>query len=87
MSRLLKVAEEYAIRLLLPHQHLLKGDPKSIARHLVHSYPEHGFFIGADEAQGIGLNIEKPSDGMAKVMSQLVPHLDDIVMIGRVEKS
>ena len=86
MSRLLKVAEEYAIRLLSPHRHVLKDDPKSIARRLVHGYPEHGFFIDAAEAKTIGLNVEEPIGELAILMSKLVPHLENTAMIGRVEK-
>ncbi len=86
MSRLLKVAEEYAIRLLSPNHHVLSDDPKSIARRLVHGYPEHGFFIDAAEAKSIGLNVEEPELELASVMSQLVPHLEDTALIGRVEK-
>ena len=85
MSRLLKVAEGYAHRLLVPHY------PPDvaiyIARHLVHSYPEHGFLIAADEAKQIGLNVIDPSAELSNLMDQLVPHLSDMAAVGLLETS
>jgi hypothetical protein len=52
-SRQLKVAEEYATRLLRAKYG--KQVASEIARQLVHSYPEHAFFIDGEEAGSIGL--------------------------------
>ena len=83
MSRFLKVAEEYAVRLLVPHHS--PDAAKSIARHLVHDYPEHGFLIAADEAKQVGLNVIDPSAELSKLMDQLVPHLSDMAAVGLLE--
>lgn len=58
-SRVLKVAEEYAERLLIPKY----GDERSsrIASRFVNNYPEHGFIIDRDEA-GQMLDLAKMSD-------------------------
>lgn len=48
-SRMLKVAEDYAVRLLQPKYD--RGRAKRIAGDLVNNYPEHGFAIGIEEAQ------------------------------------
>lgn len=85
MSRFLKVAEEYAVRLLVP-QHSPDA-AKSIARHLVHNYPEHGFLIAADEAKQIGLNVIDPSAELSNLMDQLVPHLSGMAAVGLLETS
>ena len=85
MSRLLKVAEEYAVRLLQPNQDKLAQAPLAIARRLVHSYPEHGFFIGAGEAKRIGLNVEEPSDEVSDLLRELVLRTSDSVVVGRLE--
>ncbi len=53
VSRDLKVAEEYAIRLL--QKRYPKDKATAIARHLVENYPEHGFFIDGSEASTFGL--------------------------------
>lgn len=47
-SRTLKVAEDYAERLL--QQHTSAAKAQSIAQRLVHEYPEHGFVIDKLEA-------------------------------------
>src|SRR3954467_14174828 len=47
-SRELKVAEEYAIRLMRPTYKAVKA--KRVARQLVEKYPTHGFVIDSYEA-------------------------------------
>ncbi|MGD0197174.1 MAG: hypothetical protein ABSC56_04615 [Solirubrobacteraceae bacterium] len=47
LSRVLKVAEDYATRLLQPMYS--EDDAKAIARHLVNAYSEHGFAISREE--------------------------------------
>ena len=85
MSRLLKVAEGYAHRLLAPNYP--PDVALFIARHLVHSYPEHGFLIAADEAKQIGLNVIDPSAELSNLMDQLVPHLSGMAAVGLLETS
>jgi hypothetical protein len=83
-SRVLKVAEEYAIRLLTP-----KYSPesaKTIARHLVERYPEHGFVIDSREAAKIGLRTDAPSPEQANIMERMIPFLNSLTVSGRLEK-
>lgn len=70
-SRALKVAEEYAVRLLRPRY--TKEDAESIARKLVEAYPDHGFVIDASESASIGLDVMEPTEDQYQ-------HLDDICM-------
>jgi hypothetical protein len=70
MSRLLKVAEEYAFRLLQPKYSA--KDARSIARYLVHEYPTHDFFINIEEAELAGLNCVEVAD------DQVEPVLEDM---------
>lgn len=51
MARALKVAEDYAVRLLRARYSLQEAE--RIARHLVQSYSEHGFVIDAEEAKAL----------------------------------
>ena len=98
-SRELKVAEEYAVRLLKP-----KYPPamaKRIARQLVERYPAHGFVIDADEAEsyeefvlepgqretfGVGLRIERPSEEIQHVLDRLTPFLNTLTVVGRLSE-
>lgn len=50
-SRVLKVAEDYAVRLLLPHHGPYAAE--EIANRLVNGYPEHGFVIDRREMEAI----------------------------------
>lgn len=98
-SRELKVAEEYAVRLMRPNY--LWGDAKRIARQLVERYPTHGFVINKEEAEafenvgsggesfGLGLNLcEKFSNNeeMNAILRAMVPFLDSLVVAGRLRK-
>lgn len=83
-SRMLKVAEDYAIRLMTPREGADKA--KDVANRLVNAYPEHGFVIDKQEARGM---LPVDSDPDIEVM------LDDIgellrasahVLVGRVKK-
>lgn len=86
MSRLLKVAEEYAVRLLQPRYSLEKA--KEIARHLVHQYPEHGFFIGLEEAATAGIDdlVEEPQGEVASAMEDMIQHIQRVTYVGRLEE-
>ncbi len=82
MSRLLKVAEEYAIRLLQPKYS--KKDAQEIARLLVHQYPEHGFFIDREEANSIGLETEEPQGELASAIEDLIPFIQEATFVGKL---
>ncbi len=59
MSRILRVAEEYAVRLLSDK---FRGSPdkaSAIAHALVENYPEHGFILDCSEAKQLGLHTER----------------------------
>lgn len=84
-ARLLKVAEEYAIRLL--QWHYPRGEAEQIARHLVNSYPEHGFVIDRDEASSF-LNLGDLTDEQEGILDELADLLDTkpTTIIGRMEE-
>lgn len=83
-SRLLKEAEEYAIRLLEGKYRPEKA--KAIARLLVEQYPEHGFIIDAKEASQIGLTVSVPNDELQEVFDELRPYLRKFSVMGRLEE-
>lgn len=74
MARALKVAEDYAVRLLRPRYS--PKDAERIARHLVERYSEHGFVIDAKEAQSIGLKVAELSVDQIEAVDALTPMLD-----------
>lgn len=83
-SRMLKVAEEYATRLMCP-----KYSPdlaKKIARHLVEKYPEHGFVIDTAEAESLKLAIQRPSPGLNALLEQIAPYLNERTMVGFIRE-
>lgn len=82
MSRLLKVGEEYARR-LLTHR-LGEGKATDVASRLVETYPEHGFIIDEDEARSLGLKPKTPSVDQIRIMDVISLHLDGLTAIGRV---
>jgi hypothetical protein len=69
MSRVLKVAEEYARRLLLDWTS--PDNASMIARHLVEHYPEHGFFIAPEEVKDIGLCVKENNTEVDKILDSL----------------
>lgn len=86
MSRVLKVAEEYAVRLL--EKNHSQYDAEIIARHLVEYYPEHGFFIDADEAKNISLPITKPTGKVDKLLDEMYHYLtlERPTILGKLRK-
>jgi hypothetical protein len=74
MARALKVAEDYAVRLLQPRYPVKEA--QRIARHLVEKYSEHGFVIDAKEAQSIGLKVAELSVDQIVAVDALTPMLD-----------
>ena len=85
-ARDIKVAEEYAIRLLRPRYS--KDDAEQIARHLVEKYPEHGFVIDHDEPAHVEfkLQLKKPSSEQGSMLNLLVPFLGKQLVLGRIYK-
>lgn len=83
MSRLLKVGEEYAIRLLQPRYR--REEAEVIARALVHSYPDHGFVIDRQEAEGLNLATQEPTPEQEAILDKIIPLLSDATLIGRLE--
>jgi len=86
MSRILKVAEDYAKRLLYFHNVSEKAD--KMASHLVEHYPEHGFFIGREEAAGMGLPIIKSRQEVDDIMDNIYHLLDSntVVAFGQIKE-
>lgn len=83
-ARVLKVAEDYAVRLL----HGNYGeDAKTIADKLVNGYPEHGFVIDRDEADSL-LGIGNASDEAAEAIANMEDFLvhGKLTAIGRLEE-
>lgn len=82
VARLLKVGEEYAVRLLrraYPERAYL------IATQLVRSYPTHGFCIDRDEAvDRFRLKVMRRNDEIEKACSNLVPFIRKHDCIGRI---
>jgi len=94
-SRELKVAEDYAVRLMMPNYGI--DVAKRIARQLVERYATHGFVIDrrearlhqrltAEETFGLGLNVERPPASAEKLFTRLTPFLDSQTIIGRIEE-
>jgi hypothetical protein len=84
MSRALKVAEEYAIRLLGNRYPADKAG--EIARQLVHGYPEHGFIIDIGEAKAIGLDVQAAAPELEAIMDRMRPYLGKISAIGYLKE-
>ena len=85
-SRVLKVAEDYATRLLLPRYGNAAG---GIADRLVNGYPEHGFVIDrAEMSDLLGTNLEPP-DPVKDVVQKLDESLwrdAPMVAIGKLKE-
>jgi hypothetical protein len=72
MSRILKVAEDYAARLLLDKYS--RHEAEAIARHLAEQYAEHPFPIGMTEIELIQAEL-----GLDKPIAHLVPPNTQII--------
>src|SRR5207248_261064 len=80
-ARALKVAQEYATRLLRSSQY----EPRAaeyIARALTETYPEHSFSIFPQEAKNLGLRIEPPPADIQKAISALADALGGTTIVG-----
>jgi hypothetical protein len=94
-SRELKVAEEYALRLMKAHYS--RAIAERIAKDLVSNYPTHGFVIGRVESSvfespakgkpfGLGLKIEDTPKEVEVVFDELTAQLESLTVIGRVKE-
>jgi hypothetical protein len=93
-SRDLKVAEEYAARLMRRAYGFEKG--REIARKLVENYPAHGFVVDTEEALtnsttpdgqdefGLNLNASVAAPELQAALDRMMPHLDKVTAMGRV---
>ncbi len=90
-SRELKVAEEYAVRLMQVAYSFKTA--KQIASHLVGKYPTHGFVVDRQEARastisgetyGLGLKIQPISKEIEAIFEEMLPFLDSLSVIGRL---
>jgi hypothetical protein len=95
-SRELKVAEEYAKRVM--RTNYSPADYTRIASALVERYPTHGFVIGPGEAgtgwgpsrpvsgrvTSLGLNVTRPSQIVEQTFTRLMPFLLKETIIGRI---
>ena len=84
MARILKVAEEYAVRLMQPQY--TPEEAVRIARHLVERYPEHGFVIDAAEAQEMDLKITPPTVEQVALMDILESFGGRLTVIGQLKE-
>ncbi len=85
-SRLLRVAEDYAIRLMMPR--VPKERARKIAEQLVKKYPEHGFVIDRKEAKEI-LNISDHSDETERTLRKIEQFMwdnDKVEAFGRFQE-
>jgi hypothetical protein len=85
MSRFLKVAEEYAVRLLQPKYDLKKAT--GIARYFVHEYPSHDFFINLEDAQMAGLDcVEEAQGDVDSAIEEMSEFIQVVTYIGKLEE-
>jgi hypothetical protein len=94
-SRELKVAEEYAARLM--RKKIGWEAAQRAARHLVERFPTHGFVIDREEAEtphfagqnqwgGLGLKVTHPKNAVETIFEQLTEFLDSLTVIGRIKE-
>jgi len=84
-SRALKIAEEYAARLLQPKYPRAKA--QQIARHLVEKYPDHGFVIDRQEAEEFGLKTKRFTQEQDAIADRLFPYLGETTVMGQLIKA
>ncbi|HZZ82014.1 MAG TPA: hypothetical protein VFE62_26175 [Gemmataceae bacterium] len=90
-ARILKVAEEYAVRLLrhhfpIPDNPRQRDRARDIASRLVESYPEHGFFIDREEAKALGLNVLDATGEQDEILERLWRYGRPVAALGPVEE-
>lgn len=84
-SRVLKIAEEYASR-LLQYGGLSERKAKQVARNLVEKYPHHGFFVNVDEAKSIDLPVKKAPAEISSIIDDMYTILqhEPLTCIGKL---
>jgi hypothetical protein len=82
MSRALKIAEEYAYRLLASRYG--PENAQRISRTLVQDYPEHGFPIYREEMQAIGLETVAVPDALRSILEVITLYLAKVTYIGKM---
>jgi hypothetical protein len=70
-SRDLKVAEEYAIRLMTRKSKASVEDARTKARTLVEKYPTHGFVVDSDDAKALGLKLLPPDADLEPIIDMV----------------
>lgn len=73
MTRIMKVAEDYALRLLLPRYEAKQAE--YIASRLSLGYPAHDFVIERGEATRLGLDVDGPTPTIAEAFATINRHL------------
>jgi serine dehydrogenase proteinase len=85
MSRELRVAEEYAVRLL--RSKMPDEQARDVARHLVEHYTEHRFPIYLEEAKDdLNLPAVAATSKQAPIFDVMLDHLDNLTAIGRIKE-
>jgi Serine dehydrogenase proteinase len=86
-SRVLKVAQDYAERLLTPHHGPARAH--TIADRLVNKYPEHGFVIDRQEMSGLmGVSLDPPpqAEDAIRRLDECLINQYPLVAIGKIEE-
>lgn len=91
-SRELKVAEDYAVRLMKEAGYQF-NTAKQIAGALVERYSTHGFVIDRTESKsnptlgvGLGIKVTEPSAAVELVFNKLQPYLEKLTVIGTLQE-
>ena len=85
MSRVLRVAYEYATRLLA--ENYTNDKATEIAEALTQMYPEHGFVIDMGEACALGLQVKLPSADQIPLFNRLACALGEITLLGEIREA
>lgn len=94
-SRELKVAEQYAMRLMKKQYGWTRAE--TVARALVEKFPTHGFVIDRDEASaleqvgdsdqfGLGLKLKMPSAEVEDILDKLASVIGGATIIGQLKE-
>lgn len=83
MSRIMKIGEEYATRIMEP---VYGSRALSITASLARNYPEHGFVIYAAEARRLGLNAKVADDKILGHVETLRSHMGAFTAYGTLEE-
>jgi hypothetical protein len=82
-SRLLKIGEDYAVRLL---KRKYGAGSENIAYALTRRYPDHGFVIDREEAESLGLEVTPISDILTEPISPSLRSCTKHTVIGILEE-